>query len=131
MRDRKLAWERINLMVESTDMKKVKIYFTSRYLISDFNSIDSKSRKLMYEKITSKNLPKLNSLSIISGLSGVFSGFNKHIDDISKEYGVDSKLIYVELGKNHVIGGQEDKIIEIASNIKKNEKLFKRKNKNQ
>ena len=83
---------------------------------------------LSYEKITSKNLPKLTSLSIISGLSGVFSGFNKHIEDISKEYGVDSKLIYIELGKNHVIGGQEDKIVEIASNIKKNAKLYKKKN---
>jgi 4-hydroxy 2-oxovalerate aldolase len=67
-------------------------------------------------------VPTIKSDSIISGLAGVFSGFSKHVNRISKEYKVDPRDVYIELGKRKVVGGQEDLIIEVVMdlvNIKK------------
>lgn len=58
--------------------------------------------------------PRIDSVSIVSGLAGVFSGFAKHVDRISKQYGVDSRDVFVELGKRKAVAGQEDLIIEVA-----------------
>ena len=62
-------------------------------------------------------VPTIKSDSVISGLSGVFSGFSKHVNRISKEYKVDPRDVYVELGKRRVVGGQEDLIIEVVMNL--------------
>ena len=59
-------------------------------------------------------IPVVRSSSIISGLAGVFSGFAKHVERISREFGVDPRDIFFELGKMRVIAGQEDKILEVA-----------------
>lgn len=56
----------------------------------------------------------ISSLSIAGGLSNVFSAFSKHIARISKEYNVDPRDVFFELGKLKVVGGQEDKIIDVA-----------------
>ena len=73
--------------------------------------------------------PSINSSAVISGLTGVFSGFNKHIEKVAKVYDVDSRKIYAYLGKEKVIGGQEDKIVEAANWVKNNEKSTKTKTK--
>ncbi|MBI3316257.1 MAG: 4-hydroxy-2-oxovalerate aldolase [Candidatus Omnitrophica bacterium] len=62
-------------------------------------------------------LPKISSVSIVSGLAGVFSGFSKHVERISKQYGVDSRDVFLELGRRKVVAGQEDLIIEVAMNL--------------
>jgi 4-hydroxy 2-oxovalerate aldolase len=62
-------------------------------------------------------VPTIKSESVISGLSGVFSGFSKHVNRISKEYNVDPRDVYVELGKRRVVGGQEDLIIEVVMDL--------------
>jgi 4-hydroxy 2-oxovalerate aldolase len=62
-------------------------------------------------------VPIIKSESVISGLSGVFSGFSKHVNRISKEYKVDPRDVYVELGKRRVVGGQEDLIIEVVMDL--------------
>ena len=67
-------------------------------------------------------IPVIKSESIISGLSGVFSGFAKHVTRISKEYNVDQRDVYRELGKRKVVGGQEDIIIEVVMDLVKNRK---------
>ncbi len=67
--------------------------------------------------------PSIDSISIVSGLSGVFSAFKKHVIRISSEYKVDPRDVFFELGKRKVVGGQEDLIVEVAielSNKKKN-----------
>jgi 4-hydroxy 2-oxovalerate aldolase len=64
-----------------------------------------------------KVVPTIKSESVISGLSGVFSGFSKHVNRISKEYKVDPRDVYVELGKRRVVGGQEDLIIEVVMDL--------------
>lgn len=64
-----------------------------------------------------KVIPTINSDSVISGLNGVFSGFSKHVNRISKEYHVDPRDVYVELGKRKAVGGQEDLIIEVIMEL--------------
>jgi 4-hydroxy 2-oxovalerate aldolase len=59
-------------------------------------------------------VPIITSQSIVSGLAGVFSGFAKHVQRISKEYNVDQRDVYFELGRRNAVGGQEDLIIEVV-----------------
>ena len=58
--------------------------------------------------------PFVSPDSIISGLTGVVSVFSKHVKAAAKDFKVDSKDIYLELGRRKAIAGQEDMIIEIA-----------------
>lgn len=62
-------------------------------------------------------IPSIKSLSVVSGLSGVFSGFAKHVERISMEYGVNAKDVFFELGRRKVVAGQEDLIIEVAMKL--------------
>jgi 4-hydroxy 2-oxovalerate aldolase len=64
--------------------------------------------------------PTIKSESVVSGLAGVFSGFSKHVTRISKEYGVDQRDVYFNLGKRKVVAGQEDLIIEVVLDLVKN-----------
>ncbi len=68
-------------------------------------------------------LPVIDSVTLSSGLAGVFSGFAPHALKAAKTYGVDVRDILSELGKRQIVAGQEDMIIEIAnmlSTLKKN-----------
>jgi len=62
-------------------------------------------------------LPESNGITIVSGLAGVFSGFSKPVQRAAKQMGVDPRDVFLELGKRKVVGGQEDLIIEVASEI--------------
>ncbi len=61
--------------------------------------------------------PTISSLSIISGLSGVFSGFMKPVSRISKELNLDPRDVFFELGKRKIIAGQEDYIMDVAKSL--------------
>lgn len=63
--------------------------------------------------------PTINSLSIISGLSGVFSGFMKPVSRIAKDLNLDPRDIFFELGRRKVLAGQEDFIMEVAKDLQK------------
>jgi 4-hydroxy 2-oxovalerate aldolase len=71
------------------------------------------------EKELLKNIPQISSTSLVSGLAGVFSGFAKHVEQIAREYQVDARDVFFELGRRKVVGGQEDIIIEVAANLSK------------
>ena len=73
------------------------------------------------EKVVT-TVPYIKSDSIVSGLSGVFSGFSKHVTRISSEYEVDSRDVYRELGKRKIVAGQEDIIIEVVMDLIRNRK---------
>jgi len=68
-------------------------------------------------------IPVIKSESIVSGLAGVFSGFSKHVTRIAKEYNIDQRDIYFALGARKVVAGQEDIIIEVATEIVKNKTI--------
>ena len=66
-----------------------------------------------------KNLPFSNSTTIVSGITGIFSGFAKIVERVAKEMKVNPKDIFFELGRRKVIGGQEDLILEVANELAK------------
>lgn len=60
------------------------------------------------------SMPYISSTSIVSGMSGVFSGFVKQVNTISEEYEVDPRDLFSELGRRNAVAGQESLILEIA-----------------
>jgi len=64
-------------------------------------------------------IPSVKSTSIVSGMAGVFSGFSRHVDRISKEYNVDPRDVFFRLGERGVVAGQEDLIVEVAIELSK------------
>ena len=77
----------------------------------------------MYDLVTyasstyARNKPFSSTLSIVSGTSGVFSGFANHVLKASALYNVDSLALFRNLGKQKIVGGQEDQIYSIASSM--------------
>lgn len=61
-----------------------------------------------------RSAQEIDSVSIASGLAGVFSGFALPVKRAAAELGVDARDIFQELGKRRVVGGQEDMVIEVA-----------------
>jgi 4-hydroxy 2-oxovalerate aldolase len=57
--------------------------------------------------------------SLVLGYAGVYSSFQLHAQRAAKKFGIDSRDILVELGKLKVVGGQEDMIVDVASDIAK------------
>jgi len=65
-------------------------------------------------------LPFIKPISIVSGLAGVFSGFANHVDRVAKQFNVDSRDVFFELGRRKVVAGQEDVIVEVARALNQN-----------
>ena len=69
------------------------------------------------EKLLMKEMPTIKSVSVISGLAGVFSGFMKPVARIAKEFNVDPRDVFFELGSRKIVAGQEDIILEVAKKL--------------
>jgi 4-hydroxy 2-oxovalerate aldolase len=61
--------------------------------------------------------PVTGSLSIVSGLAGVFSGFKHQVLDLSRRAGVDPRDVFFELGRRQAIAGQEDLIVDVVAEL--------------
>lgn len=59
----------------------------------------------------------LTDVSIVSGMAGVFSSFKTQVLAASKEFDVDPRDIFMELGRRKVVGGQEDMIVAVAQEL--------------
>jgi 4-hydroxy 2-oxovalerate aldolase len=68
-------------------------------------------------KLFAGSLPDSTGITIVSGLAGVFSGFAKPVQRAAKQMGVDPRDVFFELGRRKVVGGQEDLILEVASEL--------------
>ena len=63
-------------------------------------------------------LPKISTSSILSGLNGVFSGYAPQVEQLSREYELESEYLWQELGKRKLVAGQESIIREIAQDLR-------------
>jgi 4-hydroxy 2-oxovalerate aldolase len=88
-------------------------YTTGIDLYGVLDAADIADRELV------KVAPTIKSISIVSGLSGVFSAFSVHVDRVSKEFGVNPRDVFFELGKRKIVAGQEDMIVEVAIELSK------------
>lgn len=69
------------------------------------------------ERILLQEMPFISSVSVVSGIAGVFSAFIKPVHRIAKEFNVDAKDVFFELGRRKIVAGQEDIILEIAKEL--------------
>ncbi|HQV58055.1 MAG TPA: 4-hydroxy-2-oxovalerate aldolase [Ilumatobacteraceae bacterium] len=60
---------------------------------------------------------KLDRLALVMGYAGVYSSFLKHAYRAADRYGVSGADILLECGRRHLVGGQEDQIIQIAASL--------------
>lgn len=75
------------------------------------------------EKEIMEVVPIISSASVVSGLSGVFSGFLKPATRIAEDFNVDVRDVFFELGRRGVVAGQEDIILEVAETLAKRGQL--------
>ncbi len=61
----------------------------------------------------------LDRLALIMGYAGVYSSFLKHAYRAADRYGVSGAEILLECGRQRLVGGQEDQIIQIAAELAK------------
>jgi len=69
------------------------------------------------ENIVSKMMhspQEISSISLISGIAGVFSGFASHVKRAAQRFKVDPRDIFIELGRRKMVAGQEDFIVDVA-----------------
>ncbi|MFF2510410.1 4-hydroxy-2-oxovalerate aldolase [Streptomyces sp. NPDC058086] len=66
--------------------------------------------------------PVTGSLSIVSGLAGVFSGFKHEVLQQSQRAGVDPRDVFFELGRCQAIAGQEDLIPDAVAALRAGER---------
>lgn len=62
--------------------------------------------------------PYTDSVAVMSGRAGVFSGFKNRVLAVAAAEGVDAGDLFDELGRRHVIAGQEDLIPQAARHLK-------------
>lgn len=61
--------------------------------------------------------PTIDSVSVMSGLAGVFSGFKLPVLSAAAAAGVDPMDVFVELGRRQAVAGQEDLIPEVVRTL--------------
>lgn len=64
--------------------------------------------------------PITTPINILTGLTKLFSGFEKPIIKASKLYGIEYSSLIFELGNRKLVAGQEDLILEVAQKLKEN-----------
>lgn len=55
--------------------------------------------------------------SLVLGYAGVYSSFLLHAQRAARQFHIDSRDILIELGRQKVVGGQEDMIFDVAAEL--------------
>jgi 4-hydroxy 2-oxovalerate aldolase len=61
----------------------------------------------------------IDKASLSLGYAGVYSSFLLHTFRVVKKVGLDPRDILIELGRRRVVGGQEDMILDVALQLKR------------
>lgn len=61
----------------------------------------------------------IDKSSLSLGYAGVYSSFLLHTVRAAQKYGLDPRDILIELGKRKVVGGQEDMIVDVALELRR------------
>lgn len=72
-----------------------------------------------------KRPQEISSISLISGVAGVFSGFAAHVKKAAERFKVDPRDIFMELGRRKMVAGQEDFIVDVAMYLASKKKMEK------
>ncbi|MFJ5765453.1 4-hydroxy-2-oxovalerate aldolase [Lysinibacillus sp. NPDC093210] len=89
-------------------------------------SIDLYKMMDVAENIVGPLLPgsqEIRKGSLVLGYAGVYSSFLLHAERAGKKFGLDPRDILIELGKQKVVGGQEDMIIDVAAELAKKREI--------
>lgn len=70
--------------------------------------------------------PAIDSIGVVSGLAGVFSGFKNRVLDVAAREGVDPRDVFFELGRLQAVAGQEDLIEDVALALRRGERTASR-----
>jgi 4-hydroxy-2-oxovalerate/4-hydroxy-2-oxohexanoate aldolase len=70
-----------------------------------------------------EHIVRVDRSSLVMGYAGVYSTFLLHANRIGNKYGIPPRDILVELGRNKMIGGQEDMIEDTALTMIKERSL--------
>lgn len=66
-----------------------------------------------------KIAPNPSPVNILTGITKLFSGFERPIIAASKLFGIEYSSLIFELGNRKLVAGQEDLILEVAQQLKK------------
>jgi 4-hydroxy 2-oxovalerate aldolase len=83
----------------------------------DFFGVMDAAEDVLVPMITDDEMPELDNDSLLLGYAGVYSSFLRHTRRAGQKYDVDPREILIELGRMNVVGGQEDLITDVASQI--------------
>ena len=102
-----------NAQIEAIIGVFAKMGLTTK-LVSDFYPGSQ-----LVENNLSQFLPRTSASSIMSGLSGVFSGYAPFVEELALKYGVSLSELWYEIGKSRLVPGQESILAEIAERFSK------------
>jgi len=86
----------------------------------DFKKTIKEADMVMNYLVPSNPIP--TPLNILTGLKKLFSGFEKPIIEASRLYNLEYSSLIFELGNRKLVAGQEDLILEVAQQLKNNQK---------
>ena len=82
----------------------------------DFNLVIKEADNVMNYLVP--KTPHISPVNVLTGLNRLFSGFEKPIINASKMNNLEYSSLIFELGNRKLVAGQEDLILEVASNLK-------------